>query len=333
MKHTLRLLLLALLTVLCSCEYKDLCYDHSHVVDLRVNYDWSQVANPDEANPDGMSAYFYGGNDQTTRGYYYGNRYDIPGKFGGNIRIEWGDYQVLGYNYDTEAILFRGTESIETYEAYTRLSSLEEGTQLQSRSGVVEMPRAAGTDSQPVVLEPDMLWAGTGEEDLNLVIGQENATVTIHPQQRVIHVTIILENVPNLQYTSQFGGSLSGLAGGVYLASGRLNNELVIQSFPISKIGDNTLKAEFNAFGHCPEADHGVANTHVLTIYAILADGSKWYFTEDVTDQIHDPQQNPDQYNIILHISDLPVPKPIVNGSGFKPQVDGWDHEEIEVGM
>ena len=102
----------------------------------------------------------------------------------------------------------------------------------------------------------------------------------------------------------------------------------------MKKEDDSTLKAEFNTFGHCPNADEHETNSHILTIYAILADDSKWLYSEDVTEQIHDPQQNPDEYHVVLHLNDLPVPKPIVNGSGFKPHVDSWDNEEeIEVSM
>ena len=54
---SLRILLLSL-AALCftSCEYKDLCYDHSHVTNLNITYNWNTCP---EANPNGMSLYFY----------------------------------------------------------------------------------------------------------------------------------------------------------------------------------------------------------------------------------------------------------------------------------
>lgn len=315
--------------VFASCEYKELCYDHSHVVDLEVKYDWSNVEDGDLANPLGMSAYFYDGKMLATRSSV-DNRYDLTGKNGGKVRIEWGQYRVLGLNYDTEAILFRNTEDPMTFEAYTRVSSLEEGTQIATKA---QMPKAAGTENQRVVLEPDMLWAGLGD-DFEVQMGEQNASTTIHLEQRVTHFKIVLENVPNLQYTSQFGGSISGLAGGIKLATGELSEECVIHSFPVRKEGNSTLVAEFNSFGHCPhDDDEDEVNEHILTIYAVLADGQKWYYTADVTNQVHDPVQNPDEYNIVIQLEELPVPKPIVNGSGFKPDIDGWDSEEIIVGM
>ena len=39
-----------------GCEHKDLCYDHSHMTDLRVDFDWS--AAPD-AEPGTMVVHFF----------------------------------------------------------------------------------------------------------------------------------------------------------------------------------------------------------------------------------------------------------------------------------
>lgn len=57
MKHVMTLLSsLFLILAITSCEYKELCYDHSHVVDVRIDYDWSLA--PD-ADPKSVSAYLY----------------------------------------------------------------------------------------------------------------------------------------------------------------------------------------------------------------------------------------------------------------------------------
>lgn len=322
MRQTLSLTSLALLLSLTSCEYKELCLDHSHVVDVRIDYDWQAAP---EANPAGMSAYLFFDNTRTG----YPERYDFTGKTGGSIRVESGYYQTLGVNHDTEAILYRGTGQLETFEAYTRRSSLEEGTEISTR---YRMPQADGTEDQTVVLEPDPLWGGAGD-DLSLACGQQGAHATIRPQQLVMHFEVVLHNVPNLQYTGQFGGSISGLAGSVLVADGQLGDEQVIISFPVRQTDEHTLVAEFNSFGHCPHAEDNHFNRHIFTLYAVLADGSKWYYSEDVTAQMHDPVQNPDKYHIYIQLDEPPVPKPIVNGSGFHPEIDGWTNEEIIVGM
>ena len=93
----------------------------------------------------------------------------------------------------------------------------------------------------------------------------------------------------------------------------------------------------FHIFGHCPRHAEGIHNKHMLTIYAVLADNSKWYYTMDVTETIHNAKAEEEEEKterITIYIDEgLPIPKPIVNGSGFQPTIDGWQGEEIEVGM
>lgn len=323
MKHVMTLLSsLFLILAITSCEYKELCYDHSHVVDVRIDYDWSLA--PD-ADPQSVSAYLYRAEARSA----FPERFDFQDKQGGNVRLEFGNYVLLGLNNDTETILLRRTENISSFEAYTRWSSLEEGTQIYTRTA---MPNAAGAKEQPVALEPEMLWGGQGDA-LSLEFGQEGGHTTIYPRPLVSHVRVVLHNVPNLKYTGQFGGALSGLAGGVNVSTGKMTDDLVVVAFPVQKVDENTLVAEFNTFGHCPHEEEGLTNQHIFTLYAVLADGSKWYYSEDVSKQMHNDEQNPDQYNIYIELDDLPLPKPIVNGSGFKPDIDGWSPEEIEVTM
>ena len=244
---------------------------------------------------------------------------------------------ITQWNYltETEAMLCKHInldKPINTISAYTRYSSIEEGTQL-SRS---DMPRATDTEHQRVILEPDALWMATSSEftltEADTEPGAEATTITMQPTTRVREITITIHNVPNLQYTGQFGGALSGLAGSVWAESGESGDELVIQAFPVTVLDETTLQMHFRTFGHCPHADEGDTNTHLLTIYAILADGNKWYYTEDVTEQIHGSSSSTEE-EIYVELDGLPLPKPIVNGSGFQPTVDGWQSEEIDVDM
>lgn len=130
------------------------------------------------------------------------------------IEVRFGAYRAIAYNYDTETILYRNMSSWQTLEAYTRYSSIEEGAQIATRDA---MPRASGAENEPVILEPDPLWAGAGEPVK--VIDGEPATTTVVPSSRTKTVEIDIYHVPNLQYTSQLGGALSGLAPGVKVAT------------------------------------------------------------------------------------------------------------------
>lgn len=50
---------------------------------------------------------------------------------------------------------------------------------------------------------------------------------------------------------------------------------------------------------------HKAGNNHTLTVYAVLADGSKWYYTYDVTDQIYSA---PDPRNVHIVLDGFPCP-------------------------
>ena len=78
------------------------------------------------------------------------------------------------------------------------------------------------------------------------------------------------------------------------------------------------------AFGPCPQAD----GAHKLVIYAVLDNGEKWYYTYDVTGQV---REAPDPYHVHILLDGLPLPKPIVNGGGFQPGVDGWKEIYIDI--
>lgn len=319
--------ILPLTLVACKAELRDLCYDHSHISNLQVGFDWQEVP---EMNPKGMTVLFY----DTKQDYQEPERYDFAGTEGGTARLLTGSYRALAYNYDTETILYRGSESLSTLEAYTRNSSVEEGTQLAPFTRGQSMPRAVGSENEPVILEPDEL-CGAVSDGFALNI-DETAQVLIKPEFRTKEVVITITNVPNLQYTSQFGGALSGLAPSVNMATGHLGEGSATESFACYAVDATTLQMKFRIFGHCPDYEEGVLNSHLLTIYAILADGSKWYYTADVSKQMHKEQPTPGpegEDEIDVDIDGLPIPKPIVNGGGFQPTIDGWQGVEIDVGM
>ena len=322
-----------LLLTSCKADLRELCYDHSNVVSVDIHFQWPQTNAPDVK---GMTVLFYNVDQPSAEPV----RYDFPGMEGGTVRLVKANYRVVAYNYDTETILYRGMSDIQTLEAYTRNSSIEEGTQL-TRAG---MPRASGTEAEPVILEPDQLWASACL-DLLLRNGAE-ADITLIPVPCSFEVDVTITGVPNLQYSTQFGGALSGLAASVMMETGEPSDLLATQAFTAQVVGDSTLHMRFRTFGHCPHRSQGHTNPHVLTIYAVLADGSKWYYTQEVSGQMHDDVKNPEihidpmnpqtleiNYEIHIDIEELPVPKPIVNGSGFQPTIDGWQGVEIDVNM
>ena len=308
-------LMLLTMTLLTGCEYKDLCYDHDHSDKVYVTFDWRKAPHHTATS---MVVLFYNLDKPSQQPI----RYEYP-LSGGTATLQPGRWKAVTYNSNTEAIRHRGQEWWDIAEVFTRQSSIEEGSQLTRGA----MPQATGAEQEQVILEPDPIW-GCVSEDFNLVVDGDGYNLVLMPEYRYTTLKVKITDVPNLEYTNGVGGSISGVAASRFIASGELGQQTVTEAFPVNKT-DNTLEMSVNIFGHCPELP---GNTHLLTMYAILADGSKWYYTIDVTDKIHQAVEQ-DDGTMEIEVSGLPIPKPIVNGSGFHPTIDTWQGVEIEVGM
>lgn len=307
----------AVLAAATSCEHKYLCYDHSDAVDVEVVFDW---CNAPDASPESMSLYLFpaGGGEAL--------RYEFTDCRGGTIRVSVGSYEALCLNSDTENVTYRNAECRETFEVTTRTADLLSGL---SVLGVLSdgVPRVDGTESERVILPPDMLWSDCAESvELKPTAG--TPTVTLSPEMSICRYTVEIRNAANLKYVSGISGSLSSMAESLYPGVGcdaTCKTGATIPFDAAVSADKSTVTGELFAFG-CPSA----RKTHTLTVYAVLSDESKWYYTYDVTDQIHSA---PDRRDVHIVLDGLPLPKPIVNGGGFQPDVDDWQSVNVDIEM
>ena len=301
----------AIAGTLCSCQHKELYYPSSPTAEVRVLFDWSAAPG---ARAEGMVAFFFPEQGGAPL------RYDFADPSGGTADIPWGSYRVIYLNNDTETILLRGTESYETFEIYTRPTSV--GETMSTRSE----PRGANPGDEPVVLAPEQVWGGslTG---VRLAPGLEQPytlVLPVHP--KVCTYSFEVRGVENLKYVSSAGASFSGMSGSLFMGDGSVSGQGSMVPFPADSDGNSVITGSTFTFG--PSADAGAA--HVLTLYLILADGSKFYYRFDVTRQVDGA---PDRRHVHIVLEGLPLPKPIVNGGGFHPSVDDWETEEIALGL
>lgn len=299
-----------------SCKHKELCYDHSHTVDVEVVFDWRDA--PDAA-PESMSVYLF----PTDGGEAL--RYELTNRKGGSIRVPVGTYDALCLNSDTKSVSYRNADRFETFEVTTPTTTLLANlSSIGVRSEGV--PRAEGSETERIALSPDRLW---GDHSRGIVLRQvaEKQTITFYPADQVCRYTVEIRNAENLKYVLGVSGSLSSLAGGLYAGKSQLTEECVTIPFEVLVSEDQTaLSAELLTFGHCPSTQ----NEHQLIIYAVLSDESRWYYTYNVTEQIHAAE---DQRNVHILLDGLPLPEPIVNGGGFQPSVDEWHSVGVDIEM
>lgn len=327
--------ILVSLLLLTSCEHKELCYRHPHTTKVRVEFDWR---NAPDADPEGMCVFFYpeNGGDPV--------RFDFGGKQGGEIDVVVGGYRLIAYNNDNEAVRFGGQSSFDTHYGYTREGSLFEPI-LGNGFATTSVPRAEGSEEEKVVITPDMIWGCTA---LDVVISESGScgytcvtdelggrpiriegtekVITLYPCELLCHYSYEIRNVENLSSVSKMSTTLSGMSGSMVMSTGELGTECV--TLPLearANYNPDTITGEFFTFGHHPENPQ----LHNLVLYVWLNDGHKYYYTFDLTDQVHTA---PDPRRVHLIVDGLTFPLQFED-SNVDVGIDDWIEENVDIQM
>lgn len=293
-----------------SCEQKNLYQNFAYTTEIQVVFDWKYAPN---VALETMRLYLFplnGGKPQT---------YEFTDYRGGRIHVPVNRYRALCVNSDTESILYRNIDLFDHFEAYA-----PDGV-LHARSSSV--PRAQGTANERIVKSPDYLYSAS-LDDVTIEFSKKIQTVILFPEQSVCRYRVEIRNVSNLEYISADGisGALSSMSGGLLVGRRELSPSPVTVPFEIYPHGVSTLKANFLVFGRV----RSMELTNKLVVYVIMTDGSKSYYTFDVSRQIAEAA-NP--YDVYILLDGLPLPKPITNGDGFHPEIDEWQDIEVDVPM
>lgn len=296
-----------------SCTHKGMFTDSAGQVD--VVFDWR---NAPDANPASMVTQFFGENDE------HSLRYILQGKDGGTITLPIDSYSGISVNGDdNDWVCLRYVDDVENYETYSIDALNTEAYGLPSRS----IPRAEGTEDERMAQTPGMLYTNRQDNIGHYTYG--NDTITFYPEEAVCHYMVDISDVTNLEYVNrtEIDGTISGMAEGFNHGAKCPTDPHVTMPFTlIANAPAKTLHAEFLTFGESPH-DPG---KHILSVYLYLTDGTKWYYNFDVTDQVHSA---PDPHHVHIILQGMSVPHPITDEGGFKPNVNDWQTEEIDLSM
>lgn len=306
---------------LSGCRHKDIDFDVDNRCEIYVDFDWR---NAPDANPESMLAYFYpiGGGAPLL--------YTFSDPTGGRISIPYGYYNGIGINGDnTEWARMRGTEDPDLFEVYTHDAASLQAYGLVSRA----VPRAEGTEQERMACTPGMLWSDRQD---NIALDAKSIAdaggvkiITYYPDEAVCHYTVDVLDIEHSEYLRglEVDATLSGMAEGYLHGKRSATDVAVTMPFTLKSANDGQqLHAEFLTFGECASTAH----KHILTIYLILTDGTQWYRTYDVTDQV---SSAPDPRHVHIVVRGLDLPKPIEGGSGFIPDVNDWNDVNINLPM
>lgn len=309
-----------MLFLFASCEHKDLCYRHPHVQNVLLVFDWRHISNV----PGAMRVFFYPVNNSRRTAPYVFDISSATAAEGTEILVEEGIYHVVSFNIDTENILYRNENILSEFEVYTQERMLTLNARKDNR--VV-------TRSLPLVGTPDWMCRASSEE-VRIGHAQDEGPVRIvlTPRPAVSKFICEIRGVKNLQYVKSVVGTLSGVAGSLFMGTGMLPTVSSIVHFDM-QIKDNLLTGDFLLFGlHSPLME---ADKNILTLYFRTEVGVR-SVSFDVSDRI-EIEEDKSQYvikaNVIID-ADIDLPSPIVSDEGgIAVDAEEWDAIYIDIDM
>ena len=330
MKKTIRTIFAAALLAAAACEHKDLCYHHAHLETVRVEFDWRYA--PD-ASPAGMCVWFYptdGG--QPTR-------FDLN-REGGSVSITRGDYNIITYNNDYETVYQSSRQEFATHEITTLSGGLFEPL------GYSGYPSSRG---ERVTICPEQMWGCTAvetvitqagisyicvpedekDEYLGVPVEVNEHVITLYPHDLCNVYTFEIHGIESPDEIIRASGSLSSMSSTLVLHDETKGEELVTMPFGVEydDVFETPMTGEFLNFG-CNKDCH---DSHSFLLYVWRADGTRWYYNVDVTQQISEAP-NPRRVHMIIECADV-EPETLDLQEGSDADIDDWNSEDHDLYM
>lgn len=285
-----------------GCEHNELCYDHTHVTELNVEFDWSQA--PD-ADPSTMVVHFFRPDGSLYR------RVEFTQRTGGKVRLEAGEYSILFHNGNMETVYELGNSHSDYALSGVSRSILEP----MGREG--DAPRPPESADQLIFSAPDQVWAGS-HSAIEILPGVAGQTVKLTPVEATMEYTVEITGVENLRDDIDVSAAITGMSPLYRLAEGCHGGEAATLPISVERVGDNTLVAHFRTFGHCPQTELA----HTFSVYT----SNKFFVNYDITDKMHNA---PDPRHVVIEIHGLRLPD-----AGMGTEISGWENvEEYEIDM
>jgi len=237
------------------------------------------------------------------------------------LHVRPGQHSILLYNNDTEYIVFDDMGSFASARATTRT---------RTRSSYLGNSYMESSDEN-TVNEPDMLYGSyiesyTAERKLET----DKLPVTMHPL--VFRYLVRYKFSHGLEYVALARGALAGMAGAVWLNSGRTAEEPATILYDCT-VEDFGAQACVHSFG-IPDYPNELYTTRTdrrygLNLEVMLKNGKIKSFDFDVTDQVAAQPQGG-----VIEVDGIEITdeEGLEGGSGFDVDIDDWgEYEDIEL--
>lgn len=297
-----------------ACDGRELCYDHSHVSPVMVEFDWSLA--PD-AEPMSMVVWFF--SVDTDASYRFeltgGGDRGSRGTFDSRIQVRPGTYRVLCHNGSTDNNIEQG----RYFDEYRLVTLTDDVLAPMNRNDNAPLPPSVA--SQPVRMQASATYAHALEGTVTV---EPSATAEKHIRFTPVTVTavydVLITGVVNLRADTEASAVITGLAEGWHVSEARPDGIQVTVPFGLNHCGSDCLRGRLLVFGDNAQCDV----RHYLRVYTSY----KLYYDYDVTDQIHNAA---DSKHIEIKVDGLKLP---ASGDGMSPGISDWDDaEDVEIQM
>ena len=215
-----------------------------------------------------------------------------------------------------------GTYDMIVYSLGAEVCRVEEtGT----RAGACASSSLTEDAGQPVIFEPDHIFAGAKEKIVIPVRAESDAPVRIEVGLTTLLETYALEvrTIRNADRIAKIDVYITGQAPSKYLWDRRLPFRSCAIRLPAeADLEKGVLRVLFNTFGKTPQ---GLSDVY-LNILISSMDGGRYMWVFDMTGQFDNPDN--DGHTLIID-QDLTVPEGDLGG--FRPDVRDWGEDIIYV--
>ena len=318
-------------TLFAGCR-KDLCYthdEHSMSVKLHISPSWVQEwertysINWEEEWKEEWNRDYEEFRPEVAKGIrslaYMGDRYaenNLPPE-GGRLPLSEGEYSLLFYNNDTEYIVFDEINASASATATTRT---------RTRSGYTALH-----EDERTITPPDMLYGAYVHSHISQKTW-EPVKLPIEMRPLTYSYLIRYRFKSGQQYVAAARGALAGMAERVYLYDGHTNGTRATILFDC-KVDDKGCTALIQSFG-APEYSYTDGYTedpethfYTLSLEVVLHNGKTLTYTFDVSQEL---RLQPRGGVILVEDIEVSDEDGTESGSGFDPDVDGWE-DEIDI--
>lgn len=323
--YRLFVLLLSLLSILSSCNHKELYYEENPQFRLlKVTFDWSQLTGHEK--PEGMRVIFFPKDGKSEPWIF-----DFPKGETRQIELPENDYGVISMNYDTNGIVWKNPNSYLDFTADTRDTKSPDGEQASLTPSWLcgdHIDWVSVNASHAAASSASAESAGSSENGVQVI--------TLYPKSMVCRYTYEVNGIRKLERIADIRASLSGMSGSLLMAADRLPYSLSERLLFGGDVIANQLRGGFYTFGCTQGSTQGIAAQNLFKLFIRSRSGKLHVLEQDVTAQVH-------SVPVVGHVGDVHL---VINldfeipdeggggsggGAGFDVGVDNWGDVNVDI--